>query len=124
MTDAIRDMVQPGLRFVVAAYLYPDFGGLGHVVSTLNLRNEVFQFVTKVKPLTQLCWDQRFCMEVLSKIDARDKIADIPAAPGTEEVVDLSEQLRHNGPPKPWVDEYGPTSECTACNSNGDIQSG
>ena len=117
VTDAIRDMVQPGLRFVVAAYLYPDFGGLGHVVSTLNLRNEVFQFVTKVKPLTQLCWDQRFCMEVLSKIDARDKIADIPAAPGTEEVVDLSEQLRHNGPPKPWVDEYGPTSECTACNS-------
>ena len=109
VTDTIRELVQPGLRFVVAAYLYPDFGGLGHVVTRLNLNNEAFQFVTKVKPLSKLCWDGRFCVGILNKIGADKQITDIPAAPETEEAVDVSEELQHNGPPKPWVEQHGPT---------------
>lgn len=111
ITDSVREM------FTVAAYLHPDFNGLGHRVSAIDMNGEVFQFVTKVKPLSQLCWDERFCLGILKKISAADQIADVPAAPETEEVVDLSEELKHNGPPKPWVEQYGPTKDCTACNS-------
>jgi len=117
ITDSVREMLQPGLRFTVAAYLHPDFNGLGHRVSAIDMNGEVLQFVTKVKPLSQLCWDERFCLGILKKISAADQIADVPAAPETEEVVDLSEELKHNGPPKPWVEQYGPTKDCTACNS-------
>ena len=117
ITDAVRPMLQPGLRFTLAAYLYPAFGGLGHVVSTIDTSGKVIFFTTKVKPLSKLCWDDRFCPDIIQRFgDGNPMIVD-EQFPTTEERVDISEVPQHRGPPKTWVLENGPTEGCTACNA-------
>ena len=121
VTDAVRERLAVGNRFVLASYRYPDVGGLGHVVRTLTAGGEPLTFTTNIRPMDKICWDASYAGDIVVRCDGLDPraIEDVPPVlgPRTDHEVPVDERPRHNGPPIAWVKEHGPTEGCTACNA-------
>ena len=125
ITDAVREKLPHGNRFVIAAYRYPEFGSLGHVVTTLDSEGQLLRFVTTIRPLKTICWDARYLRDVASDVQHVPAIQhdgnalQIPPAPDSDDPIPVDERLGTiNGPPRGWTKAHGPTEGCTACNAS------
>lgn len=92
---------------------------LAHVVSSkINGREHVFQ--AEVKPLNQILWDAELAPSVLRGLTRSEAPASEtkskPAEP-LDDQVGVAEPLPLRGPPRGWIQEHGPTPDCSACNS-------
>ena len=125
ITDAVRERLPQGNRFVIAAYRYPEFGSLGHVVTTLDSEGQLLRFVTTIRPLNKICWDARYLRDVASDVQHVPAFQHdggtfpIPPAPDSDDPIPVDERIGAiNGPPRNWTKAHGPTEGCTACNSS------
>ena len=119
-------------RFVEAAYLYPEVGGLTHVVSSLVEGTPQHYRAKSIKHITPLKVGIEHCEHLLKLYDPSDTLAPpilkesedgIPE--GVQGEVDTAFEgkvsqgpttdMSRVGPPAAWVREHGGTLGCPAC---------
>ena len=119
-------------RFVEAAYLYPEVGGLTHVVSSLVEGTPQHYRAKSIKHITPLKVGIERCEHLLKVYDPSDTLAPpilkesedgIPE--GVQGEVDTAFEgkvsqgpttdMSRVGPPAAWVREHGGTLGCPAC---------
>ena len=119
-------------RFVEAAYLYPEVGGLTHVVSSLVEGTPQHYRAKSIKHITPLKVGIEHCEHLLKVYDPSDTLAPpilkesedgIPE--GVQGEVDTAFEgkvsqgpttdMSRVGPPAAWVREHGGTLGCPAC---------
>ena len=119
-------------RFVEAAYLYPEVGGLTHVVSSLVEGTPQHYRAKSIKHITPLKVGIEHCEHLLKVCDPSDTLAPpilkesedgIPE--GVQGEVDAAFEgkvsqgpttdVSRVGPPAAWVREHGGTLGCPAC---------
>ncbi|CAE7318825.1 unnamed protein product [Symbiodinium sp. CCMP2592] len=119
-------------RFVEAAYLYPEVGGLTHVVSSMVNGTPHHYRAKSIKHITPLKVGMEHCGHLLKAYDPSDTLAPpilkelddgIPSE--VEGEVDKAFEgkvsqgpttdMSQVGPPAAWVREHGGTPGCPAC---------
>ena len=120
--ESLIDQIPEKSRFVPAAYMYIKPNSLAHVVTT-QISGKEHTFQAEVKPLDRLMWDVSMCPSVLKEIPKTSR-AELPSSESMrpprplDDQVGAGEALPSTGPPRPWIQQYGPTPDCTACNAS------
>ena len=123
-------------RFVEAAYLYPEVGGLTHVVSSLVNGMPQHYRAKSIKHITPLKVGFEHCEHLLKVYDPTDTMAP-PILKELEDGIPMEVQgevdkafegkvsqgpttdMSRVGPPAAWVREHGGTPGCPACGEKG-----
>ena len=119
-------------RFVEAAYLYPEVGGLTHVVSSLVNGMPQHYRAKSIKHITPLKVGFEHCEHLLKAYDPTDTMAP-PILKEIEDGIPMevkgdvdkafegkvsqgpTTDMSRVGPPAAWVREHGGTPGCPAC---------
>eukprot|EP00435_Cladocopium_sp_Y103_P044265 s1257_g12.t1 len=72
VTDALKEKVEEGTRYIPAAYLFPSFGHQAHELSTM-LNSEIYTFRSEIKLLDKITWETTFAPDVTKRITPNSK---------------------------------------------------